>query len=76
MWKFGIKRRGIFYNSGADPTGHPTIDMKRCTAGVDKLDLKFHGGGSWIYNAFKSIIAKQLRKSFGKLVRKFDKFNS
>jgi len=53
---------------GADPTGHPTIDMKRCTAGVDKLDLNFHGGGSWIYKIFKSIIAKQLRKSFGKLL--------
>ena len=34
-----------------------TITVPSCSGGVGKLDVKFHGGASWLYNLFSGSIA-------------------
>lgn len=49
-------------------TGHPVINLETCQASVSSIDFKFHGGASWLYNIFRGILEKKIRKSFGELV--------
>ena len=35
--------------------------MSGCKAEIDKLDVHFHGGASWLYNLFSSEIADKVK---------------
>ena len=35
----------------------PTVSVSKCSAGIGHLKIKFHGGASWLYNLFSSVIA-------------------
>lgn len=53
---------------GSDLSGHPTIGVESCKAGVSKIDLHFSGGMSWLFNLFSGLIEDKLKDSFGKLL--------
>jgi hypothetical protein len=42
---------------GVSPTHEPTVATQSCSAGIGHMDVKFHGGASWLYNLFSSLIA-------------------
>jgi len=48
---------------GASPTGQPTINATNCSANVDRLKIKTHGGASWLYNLFMSKIERLIHGS-------------
>ena len=48
---------------GADSKGHATLSCSTCTLDIGSLDIKFHGGASWLYNLFSSYIADALKSS-------------
>uniref|UniRef100_A0A8C1J178 Bactericidal permeability-increasing protein n=1 Tax=Cyprinus carpio TaxID=7962 RepID=A0A8C1J178_CYPCA len=52
-----------------DDTGHPTVSMTNCAATVGSVNVKFHGGASWLYNLFSSFINKALCNALQKQVR-------
>lgn len=56
---------------GADSNGRPTISIEKCSAGVSDIDIHFRGGKAWLYNLFRKIVGKRLKKSFGDLVIHF-----
>uniref|UniRef100_A0A673H6D8 Bactericidal permeability-increasing protein n=1 Tax=Sinocyclocheilus rhinocerous TaxID=307959 RepID=A0A673H6D8_9TELE len=53
----------------SDDTGRPTVSMTNCAATVGSVNVKFHGGASWLYNLFSSFINKALRNALQKQVR-------
>ncbi|XP_064385923.1 bactericidal permeability-increasing protein-like [Halichondria panicea] len=48
---------------GADSKGHATLSTTGCSLSIEKLDIHFHGGASWLYNLFASSIAGGLKGS-------------
>ncbi|KAJ0068834.1 hypothetical protein NL108_012076, partial [Boleophthalmus pectinirostris] len=52
----------------SDETGRPTVTGNNCAASVGDVSIKFHGGASWLYNLFKSFIAKALRSALEKQI--------
>lgn len=50
---------------GADANGRPTIDLRSCNAGVDKIDISF---SNWLLNFLSPVIEGELKKAFGKLI--------
>lgn len=63
----------IYIHIGMDNQGHPTLWSAGCTASISDLDLKFHGGASWIYNLFTKIVKNKMKGDLEKLVR-LDKY--
>ncbi|XP_057307472.1 lipopolysaccharide-binding protein-like [Hydractinia symbiolongicarpus] len=57
-------------NIGSDSNGRPTISIEKCSAGVSDIDIHFRGGKSWLYNLFRKIVGRKLKKSFGDLLCK------
>uniref|UniRef100_A0A8C2A5D2 Bactericidal permeability-increasing protein n=1 Tax=Cyprinus carpio TaxID=7962 RepID=A0A8C2A5D2_CYPCA len=53
----------------SDDTGRPTVSMTNCAATVGSVNVKFHGGASWLYNLFSSFINKALCNALQKQVR-------
>uniref|UniRef100_A0A8C2BSD0 Bactericidal permeability-increasing protein n=1 Tax=Cyprinus carpio TaxID=7962 RepID=A0A8C2BSD0_CYPCA len=51
-----------------DDTGHPTVSMTNCAATVGSVNVKFHGGASWLYNLFSSFINKALCNALQKQI--------
>ncbi|KAL5020966.1 hypothetical protein ScPMuIL_000121 [Solemya velum] len=47
---------------GQDTTGRPLIGSNHCSVAIGSMNLKFHGGASWIYNLFKDTFIKALKK--------------
>ena len=47
----------------ADSTGHAMLSTTYCHLYIDKLDIDFHGGASWLYNLFSSYISDDLKHS-------------
>ena len=47
----------------ADSTGHAVLNADYCHLYIDKLDIDFHGGASWLYNLFSSYIVDDLKGS-------------
>ncbi|XP_051804549.1 bactericidal permeability-increasing protein-like [Acanthochromis polyacanthus] len=45
----------------SDETGRPAVSSVNCAAAVGRVNIKFHGRASWVYNLF--------RKKLGDLVR-------
>ncbi|XP_067244600.1 bactericidal permeability-increasing protein-like isoform X1 [Chanodichthys erythropterus] len=52
----------------SDDTGRPTVSMTNCAATVGSVNVKFHGGTSWLYNLFSSFINKALRSALQKQI--------
>ncbi|KAM7006323.1 bactericidal permeability-increasing protein-like isoform 1-T1 [Tautogolabrus adspersus] len=50
----------------SDKTGRPDVSTVSCAATVGSASIKFHGGGSWLYNLFRKFIDKALRKALEK----------
>ena len=48
---------------GADTKGHATLSCTDCSLDIGSLNIKFHGGASWLYNLFSSYIADDLKGS-------------
>ncbi|XP_060691934.1 bactericidal permeability-increasing protein-like isoform X2 [Hemiscyllium ocellatum] len=46
-----------------DETGRPAVHSAGCTAYIGSLDIKFHGGASWLYNLFSSSLEDPIRSS-------------
>ncbi|MCI4390340.1 hypothetical protein PGIGA_G00121610 [Pangasianodon gigas] len=51
-----------------DDTGRPMVSSVNCAASVGKVNVKFHGGASWLYNLFKHYIDKALRSALQKQI--------
>ncbi|XP_051767500.1 bactericidal permeability-increasing protein isoform X2 [Ctenopharyngodon idella] len=52
----------------SDDTGRPTVSMASCAATVGSVNVKFHGGASWLYNLFSSFINKALHSALQKQI--------
>ncbi|XP_068172218.1 bactericidal permeability-increasing protein-like [Antennarius striatus] len=52
----------------SDNTGRPEVSSVKCEATVGSATIKFHGGGSWLYNLFKNFIDKALRSQMQKQI--------
>ncbi|XP_065180329.1 bactericidal permeability-increasing protein-like [Sycon ciliatum] len=48
---------------GKDSSGHATVSAGSCHADIGHMDVKFHGGASWLYNLFSGSIASSLKGS-------------
>ena len=46
-----------------DSTGHAVMSTNYCHLYIDKLEIDFHGGASWLYNLFSSYISDDLKGS-------------
>lgn len=51
-----------------DETGHPEVSIAKCDAAVGSVNVKFHGGASWLYNLFRKSIGRALRNSMQKQI--------
>ncbi|XP_067856769.1 bactericidal permeability-increasing protein-like [Heptranchias perlo] len=49
-----------------DATGRPSVRSATCKANIGNLDIKFHGGGSWLYNLFSSSLENPIRSSLNR----------
>ena len=47
----------------AASTGHAVLYPKYCHLYIDKLEIDFHGGASWLYDLFSSYISDDLKGS-------------
>ena len=47
----------------ADSTGHACLSTTYCHVYIDKLEIDFHGGASWLYDLFSSYISDDLKGS-------------
>ena len=47
----------------ADSSGHAVLKSDYCHLYIDKLEIDFHGGASWLYNLFSNYIANDLKGS-------------
>ncbi|XP_065129072.1 bactericidal permeability-increasing protein-like isoform X2 [Paramisgurnus dabryanus] len=47
----------------SDETGRPSVSMTSCTSTLGSVNVKFHGGASWLYNLFSSYIDKALQSA-------------
>eukprot|EP00055_Hartaetosiga_balthica_P004441 m.11608 g.11608 ORF g.11608 m.11608 type:complete len:503 (+) comp3865_c0_seq2:95-1603(+) len=47
-------------------THEPQIAINQCSSNIGHLDIKFHGGASWLYNLFTSLIADVVKKELNK----------
>ncbi|XP_047437734.1 bactericidal permeability-increasing protein-like [Mugil cephalus] len=52
----------------SDETGRPAVRSLNCGATVGGVNIKFHGGGSWLYNLFRKFIEKSLRNTLQKQI--------
>jgi len=53
---------------GSDADGRPTISVLGCSCTIDKVNVKFHGGASWIYNLFSGFVEKPIKSALEKAV--------
>ncbi|XP_078738201.1 bactericidal permeability-increasing protein-like [Lampetra fluviatilis] len=44
-----------------DAAGRPSVSAGGCSSEVGDVDIKFHGGASWLYNLFKHLIEDNIR---------------
>ena len=58
----------------ADSKGHATLSSTYCHLYIDKLDIHFHGGASWLYNLFSTYIADDVKHSIEDQVAKFNSY--
>jgi len=49
--------------AGMTPAHEPSLAIGECKADIGSLDIKFHGGASWLYNLFKSDIAGSIKSA-------------
>ncbi|XP_054835710.1 bactericidal permeability-increasing protein-like [Eublepharis macularius] len=49
-----------------DVKGRPVVWAARCRAGIGDLRVKFHGGNSWFYNRFTSVLEVILQAKLNK----------
>nr|XP_055040470.1 lipopolysaccharide-binding protein-like isoform X2 [Misgurnus anguillicaudatus] len=52
----------------SDETGRPSVSMTSCTSTLGSVNVKFHGGASWLYNLFSSYIDKALQSALQKQI--------
>lgn len=48
---------------GSDSTGRPHIRAHACRCSVTHVEVKFHGGTSWLYNLFAGNVDKAIQRS-------------
>ena len=48
--------------------GRPSISTASCSGNVGDLNVKFHGGASWLYNLFKSKIADSIKSQLNSVI--------
>ncbi|XP_053402846.1 lipopolysaccharide-binding protein-like [Mercenaria mercenaria] len=61
---------------GKGDNGRPSIAARGCSSDIDHVDLKFHGGMSWLYNMFKrnvggiikTVVFEQMCKEINKKI--------
>ncbi|KAL8179924.1 UNVERIFIED_CONTAM: hypothetical protein K2H54_074172 [Gekko kuhli] len=51
---------------GKEVTGQPRVWAARCRATIGDISLKFHGGNSWFYNRFTSVLEMLLQSKLNK----------
>ncbi|XP_028414997.1 lipopolysaccharide-binding protein-like [Dendronephthya gigantea] len=68
---FDISASGVSFSLtakiGADK-GRPSISTASCTDNVGDVNVKFHGGASWLYNLFKGKIADSIKSQLNSLI--------
>ena len=47
--------------AATDKTGRPRLTAKSCSCDMGSVSITFHGGQSWIYNLFSSIVANNIK---------------
>ncbi|KAI4877671.1 hypothetical protein NFI96_021202 [Prochilodus magdalenae] len=55
-------------NVKSDDTGRPVVSGVNCQAAVGSVNIKFHGGASWLYNLFTKYVDKALRSTLQKQI--------
>jgi lipopolysaccharide-binding protein len=53
---------------GVDSDGRPTISVLGCSCTIASVNVKFHGGASWIYNLFTGFVEKPIKSALQKAV--------
>jgi lipopolysaccharide-binding protein len=53
---------------GVDSNGRPTISVLGCSCTIASVNVKFHGGASWIYNLFTRFVEKPIKSALQKTV--------
>ena len=48
---------------GKSATGEPTIRTTGCTCHIDHVNIRLHGGASWLYNLFMGSVERSLRNN-------------
>ena len=51
---------------GVDSTGRPKIGSNGCSCDIGSVHVKFHGGAAQIYNLFKGLVKKTIKKLLNK----------
>ena len=63
---FDVSVSGVTFDIGislgVDSTGRPKIGSKGCSCDIGSVHVKFHGGAAWIYNLFKGLVEKAIKK--------------
>lgn len=49
-------------------SGHAGLELESCSSNIGSLKVKFHGGASWIYNAFKDLVASKIKSGLKPVV--------
>uniref|UniRef100_A0A667WTN6 Bactericidal permeability-increasing protein n=1 Tax=Myripristis murdjan TaxID=586833 RepID=A0A667WTN6_9TELE len=57
----------ISVTSGAG--GRPVVSSVNCRASIGRTRIKFHGRASWLYNIFRKLIERPMRKKMEEQVR-------
>ncbi|XP_067410675.1 bactericidal permeability-increasing protein-like [Emydura macquarii macquarii] len=51
---------------GRDDSGRPQVWSASCQSSIGRLDVKFHGGASWLYNLFTEALRRPLEHNINK----------
>ncbi len=64
-----VKNAGInIIIAFGESEGKPTIHSEECSASVDSVDIKLHGGKSWLYNLFHDKIGHVIKDKLQSLL--------
>jgi len=49
-------------------SGEPTIRSTGCSCHIDHVSIRLHGGASWLYNLFRSLVERPMRENLQRKV--------
>ncbi|XP_033754787.1 bactericidal permeability-increasing protein-like [Pecten maximus] len=64
---FDVSATGVSFHENValskDTNGRPHIKASGCGVSIGSVSLTFHGGASWLYNLFSSIVANDIKSA-------------